>query len=87
MNQKQQYITSFVIGLVLGSILLFFIKMLYFVGILMSFIVLMGQNNINIRAIEQKNASEEIRKDKRFTYFTLGLIGYLVAGILSLFFI
>lgn len=81
MNQKSKEWLVLVISLFLGIILHRFIPMLYFVGFILAFIMIMGQNQLDLRQNEQGKVNHFI--NRRLLFYAIG--GYLIAGILILF--
>ncbi|MBR7927811.1 hypothetical protein KBI51_06445 [Aerococcaceae bacterium zg-ZUI334] len=80
MNQIGRSILIFVIGLVVGSILLKWIQMLYFVGCILFFIILMGNNRVALQNIGKNQPNQNSGQQLLW-----GMLGYIVAGIMFIF--
>lgn len=76
----QTLILSFVAGFVVGLILTHILMQLYFVGILLSFIVIYGQNRQ-----AYLNMHRHTKKSSSFYLFILAFFGYLLAGIIQIY--
>lgn len=82
MKITNKLIISGIVGFIGGYVLQKYVGMLYFAGILASFIMLFGQTQQQIKQIDQPKRQEE---DPRNKMMVIGLIGYLLAGVLLMF--
>lgn len=81
MNQKIRSTLIIFFALIVGLVLNRMIPMLYFVGFILVFIILMGQNQMVIRNPQRYDVKNLKRHD-----IPLAIIGYILAGVLYLFF-
>lgn len=82
MKITNKLVISGIVGFIGGYVLQKYVGMLYFAGILASFIMLFGQTQQQIKQINQPKRQEE---DPRNKMMVIGLIGYLLAGVLLMF--
>lgn len=80
MNQSQKKIVTFIFAMVIGLILVLNVPMAYFIGLILSFIILFGQNHHDVINIGKTHSM-----GKRVDFFPIILVGYLIAGIISFF--
>lgn len=78
---NQQKIWTIILSILIGLLLIKYLPMAYFVGIILSFIILFGQNRQDTLNIGQPSKNSHQKVD----FFPFILVGYLIAGIFSFF--
>lgn len=80
MKQRQKKIGTFILAFVIGLMLVLYVPMAYFIGLILSFIILFGQNHQDVINIGKTQSM-----GNQVDYFPIILAGYLIAGIMSMF--
>lgn len=80
MNNQYRGILSFLSGLALGFVLRQYIAQIYFVGLLLIFMIIFGQNR---QLLQYKSNHSAKKQQSKYLFFAL--IGYLLIGVIRIF--
>ncbi|MBD3949770.1 hypothetical protein I4Q36_00180 [Tuanshanicoccus lijuaniae] len=80
MNQTLKKMLIFLMGLAIGGVLMTRMRMLYFIGCILIYIISMGNNRISLQNIG-KNQQNTIANQQ----WLWGMIGYIIAGFVMFF--